>query len=52
MSGMRKASAHGSYIKPIMSNALLQNFINSGLASSKNSDNQSKDINLRKTSQS
>lgn len=52
MSGMRKASAHGSYIKPIMSNALLQNFINSGLASSKNSDNQRKDINLRKTSQS
>lgn len=52
MSGMRKASTHGSYIKPIMSNALLQNFINSGLASSKDSSNQSASENLRKTSQS
>ncbi len=38
MSGMRKASEHRSPIKPAMSYALFQDFINAGLAAQKSDE--------------
>lgn len=51
MSGMRKTSEHSSLIKPAMSYALFQDFINAGLASQKSAEAKSAVKNHRITNQ-